>query len=83
MFGLCAGMFGNTFRNFVSQMLKDWRIQELWQQRAMEALEFQYTYWPDPENQTARAQEFINVSGWMGICQGHSCLNAKMNLPTN
>ena len=24
-------------------------------------MEFQYTYWPDPENRTARQQEFINV----------------------
>ena len=43
-------------------MLRDWEIEEMYVERAWEAIEFQYTYWPDPENRTARTQEFIHVS---------------------
>lgn len=42
-------------------MMSDWRIIDVYQKRAAEAIEFQYTYWPDPDNRTARGQEFINV----------------------
>lgn len=60
--GLCGGMFPSTFENFFRDLLRDWRIRDLYDNRAYEALEFQYTWWPDPENITARSQEFINVS---------------------
>ena len=59
--GLCEGMFPQTFRNFTKQMMLDWRLEDLYRDRAYDALEFQYTYWADPENITARSQEFINV----------------------
>jgi len=43
------------------KLMNDWRIIDVYQERAAEAIEFQYTYWPDPDNRTARGQEFINV----------------------
>ena len=43
-------------------VLQDWRIIDVYRERVWEAIEFQYTDWPDPENRSARAQEFINVS---------------------
>ena len=43
-------------------VLQDWRIIDVYRERVFEAIEFQYTDWPDPENRSARAQEFINVS---------------------
>jgi len=44
------------------KLMQDWKIIDVYQQRGAEAIEFQYTYWPDPDNRTARGQEFINVS---------------------
>jgi len=43
------------------KLMSDWRIIDVYQERAAEAIGFQYTYWPDPDNRTARGQEFINV----------------------
>ena len=59
--GLENGMLGETFKTYVSRMIDDWLVQEDYKSRAYEAIEFQYTYWPDPENSSARTQEFINV----------------------
>ena len=59
--GLQGGMLPQTFQTYVKRMISDWLIQDVYQDRAYEAIEFQYTYWPDPENGTARTQEFINV----------------------
>ena len=55
-------MFPVTFENFMTKQLRDWKVMDRYWQRAYEAVEFQYTYWPDPKNRTARAQEFINVN---------------------
>ena len=60
--GLCSGMVPKTFEDFFRQLLLDWRLRDLYRERAYDALEFQYTYWPEPDNITARSQEFINVS---------------------
>jgi len=43
------------------KLMSDWQIIDVYQKRGAEAVEFQYTYWPDPDNRTARGQEFINV----------------------
>ncbi|KAI0239442.1 Neuroligin-4, X-linked [Lamellibrachia satsuma] len=59
--GLENGMLGETFKTYVSRMIDDWLVQEDYKSRAYEAIEFQYTYWPDPENSSARTQEFINM----------------------
>ena len=53
----------NELRNFISRTLAEWQIQTQLRDRALDAVEFQYTWWADPENNTARGQEFINVSG--------------------
>ena len=55
------GLFRVELRDFIERLLTDWQIQEVHKQRALDAVEFQYTHWPDPENNTARSQEFINV----------------------
>ena len=55
-------MLGETFKSYVQRLVEDWLVQEDYRSRAYEAIEFQYTYWPDPENSSARTQEFINVS---------------------
>ena len=49
------------FGQFLMKLMSDWQIIDVYQRRAAEAVEFQYTYWPDPDNRTARGQEFINV----------------------
>lgn len=59
--GLAGGISTETFQNFVNQLLVNWRIIDVYQSRAAESIEFQYTHWPDPDNRTARGQEFINV----------------------
>ena len=59
---LGAGLFKSQFKNFMMGVLQDWRIIDVYRERVFEAIEFQYTDWPDPENRSARAQEFINVS---------------------
>ena len=59
---LGAGLFPETFNSFIMQMLKDWLIIDDWRERAASAVEFQYSYWPDPNNLTARTQMFIDVS---------------------
>ena len=64
--GLEGGIFPETFKEFVIQMLEDWKIIDVYRVRAFEAIEFQYTFWPDPDNRTARGQEFINVSAFLG-----------------
>lgn len=60
--GLGAGIFEQTFQHYVTQMLKDLRVIEYYQPRVMDAVIFQYTYWAEPQNRSARTQEFINVS---------------------
>ena len=60
--GLEKGMAREEFETFVENMLRDWNIQPQFRERVMEAIEFQYTYWPEPDNRTARAQMFIDVS---------------------
>ena len=55
-------MAKEEFEVYVNGLLRDWNIQPDWRERVMEAIEFQYTYWPEPDNRTARGQEFINVS---------------------
>ena len=59
--GLRGGISTEAFERFLMKLMNDWRIIDVYQQRAAEAIEFQYTYWPDPDNRTARGQEFINV----------------------
>lgn len=59
--GLAGGISTETFQNFVNQLLVNWRIIDVYQSRAAESIEFQYTHWPDPDNRTARGQEFINM----------------------
>lgn len=58
--GLCEGMFPQRFREFMRQTMSDWRLEDIYKDRAFDAVEFQYTYWTEPENITARSQEFIN-----------------------
>ncbi len=58
---LGVGLFRNNFENFMMGVLQDWRIIDVYRERVYDAIEFQYTDWPDPENKSARAQEFINV----------------------
>ena len=57
-----GGLLRDSFRAFVLELMKNWLIIDVYQERALDAIEFQYTFWPDPENRTARGQEFINVS---------------------
>jgi len=59
--GLRGGVSTKVFGQFLMNLMQDWRIIDVYQERAAEAIEFQYTYWPDPDNRTARGQEFINV----------------------
>lgn len=67
--GLIGGISTDAFERFLMNMMKDWKIIDVYRQRAAEAIEFQYTYWPDPDNRTARGQEFINMITdlWYGI----------------
>ena len=58
---LSGGISREDFQDFIRKFLQDWDIQDVYIDRTVEAVEFQYTYWPDPENRTARQQEFINV----------------------
>lgn len=60
--GLIGGISTEAFQNYVNKLLVDWKIIDVYQSRAAESIEFQYTHWPDPDNRTARGQEFINVS---------------------
>ena len=59
---MSLGISREDFEAYVVGMLRDWEIEEMYVERAWEAIEFQYTYWPDPENRTARTQQFIHVS---------------------
>ena len=59
--GLRGGISTQAFGKFLMKLMNDWKIIDVYQERAAEAIEFQYTYWPDPDNRTARGQEFINV----------------------
>ena len=59
---LHRGVVRSEMRNFITRMLNEWQIQEQLRERALDAVEFQYTHWADPENNTARGQEYINVS---------------------
>ena len=59
---LSGGISREDFQDFIKSFLQDWNIQDVYIDRTVEAVEFQYTYWPDPENRTARQQEFIHVS---------------------
>lgn len=60
--GLRGGISTDAFGQFLMDLMLDWKIIDVYRERAAEAIEFQYTYWPDPDNRTARGQEFINVS---------------------
>jgi len=59
--GLRGGISTKRFGDFLMDLMRDWQIIDVYRQRAAEAIEFQYTFWPDPDNRTARGQEFINV----------------------
>jgi len=59
--GLRGGISTERFSQFLMDLMLDWKIIDVYRERASEAIEFQYTYWPDPDNRTARGQEFINV----------------------
>ena len=54
-------MYRSELQDFIRQLLTDWNVQDVYIDRTIDAVEFQYTYWPDPENRTARQQEFIHV----------------------
>ena len=58
---LQRGLYRQELQEFIAQLLRDWNVQEMYIERVTEAVEFQYTFWPDPENNTARQQEFIHV----------------------
>lgn len=60
--GLEGGIFPEVFKEFVLEVLTDWKVIDVYRERVYESIEFQYTYWPAPENKTARGQEFVNVS---------------------
>lgn len=66
---LHRGMYRSELQDFIRQLLTDWNVQDMYIDRTIDAVEFQYTYWPDPENRTARQQEFIHVSVVDGILQ--------------
>lgn len=55
------GIDKERFKGFVDEVLEDWKVIDIYRARAFEAMEFQYTYWPDPDNTSARGQEFINM----------------------
>ena len=82
--GLRGGISTDAFERFLMNLMKDWKIIDVYRQRAAEAIEFQYTYWPDPDNRTARGQEFINVGitlFWTKTSQQTceiSCLNTDI-----
>ena len=67
---LHRGVVRSEMRNFITRMLNEWQIQEQLRERALDAVEFQYTHWADPENNTARGQEYINVSAVV-LITGH------------
>jgi len=56
------------------KLMSDWRIIDVYQKRAAEAIEFQYTWWADPDNRTARGQEFINVCITATVSLQHALL---------
>ena len=60
--GLCEGLFPQEFQRFMKETMNSWQLEDIYRDRAYDAIEFQYTYWAEPENFTARSQEFINVS---------------------
>ncbi|ELU03558.1 hypothetical protein CAPTEDRAFT_225804 [Capitella teleta] len=59
--GLEGGIFPEVFKEFVLEVLTDWKVIDVYRERVYESIEFQYTYWPAPENKTARGQEFVNM----------------------
>jgi neuroligin len=59
--GLEGGISTETFQKFVTKLLVDWKIIDIYRPRALESIQFQYTHWPDPDNRTARGQEYINM----------------------
>ena len=68
-------MYRSELQDFIRQLLTDWNVQDMYIDRTIDAVEFQYTYWPDPENRTARQQEFIHVSVVDDILQEKKCFN--------
>lgn len=78
--GLSGGISTDTFQKFLMKMMQDWQIIDIYQERASEAIEFQYTHWPDPDNRTARGQEFINVSSLSYLLHMSSALFYSINL---
>lgn len=59
--GLNGGISTENFQKFLLNLTLDWQIIDVYRERAVEAIEFQYTFWPDPDNRTARGQEFIGL----------------------
>ena len=59
---LAGGLHQAVFEDYILQLLNAWGIMDIYKMRAMEAIEFQYTYWADPSNNTARVLQFIDVS---------------------
>ena len=55
------GLLRGEQQHIIAEMIDQWEIQKVYRERVLEAVEFQYTHWPDPENNTARGQEFIHV----------------------
>jgi hypothetical protein len=63
--GAARGMLSSDMRSFIDRLVEEWGIQEMYKMRASEAIEFQYTYWPEPENRSARTQQFVDV--WFNL----------------
>lgn len=62
MNGLQKGLSTSEFRKYLDDLMVRWKVIDVYRERARDAVEFQYTHWPDPTNATARGQEFLNVS---------------------
>ena len=60
--GIKRGMLKGEFRQKIDEFLRDLRVLHHYHSRVADAVEFQYTWWPDPSNNSARTQEYINVS---------------------
>ena len=77
--GLEYGIKESVIKDFVLELLTKWKVIENYKERAYDAVSFQYTYWPDPTNDTARSQGFIDVS----ILYPHVALMCLTNLDVN
>ena len=55
-----SGVTPNQFDNIVLEFLRDQKVADM--VNAMEALTFEYTYWPQRQNYSWIRQELIDVS---------------------